>query len=51
MLERDPMAIFTAAKAAEGISEYMLGLEKKLVVARAHQEWIAGYELEADRAP
>ena len=51
VLERDPIAIFTAAKAAEGISEYMLGLEKKLVAANEHREWIAGYELESNRAP
>ena len=43
-LSKDPMAIFTAAKAADKVSEYMLGLEKQLAGHEEHEEWIADYE-------
>jgi antirestriction protein ArdC len=46
-IENDSMAIFTAAKNAEKISEYILGLEKQMTAIAPHREWIKEYE----RAP
>ena len=43
-IERDPMAIFTAARNAEKISEYVLGLERQATAMRAHAEWVAEYD-------
>ena len=43
-IERDPMAIFTAAKNAEKISEYVLGLERQMTALDPHKEWIEEYE-------
>ena len=43
-IERDPMAIFTAAKNAEKISEYVLGLERQMTALAPHKEWIEEYE-------
>jgi antirestriction protein ArdC len=48
-IERDPMAIFTAAKNADRICEYMLGLEREMVagpkpIPPAQTEWVADYE-------
>ena len=48
-IENDPMAIFTAAKNADRIVEYMLGLEHQRAKASAHVEWIVDYEW-AERA-
>jgi antirestriction protein ArdC len=48
-IEKDPMAIFTAAKNAEKISEYVLGLERQLAAMAPHKEWIAEYERAAIR--
>ena len=45
----DPMAIFTAAKSAEAISGYLLGLERQHTKIGAHAEWIADYELAESR--
>lgn len=46
-LSKDPMAIFTAAKAADKISEYLLGLERQMVANEVHKEWIADYDRHA----
>ncbi len=43
-IEKDPMAIFTAAKNAEKISEYVLGLERQMTALAPHKEWIEEYE-------
>jgi antirestriction protein ArdC len=49
VLERDPMAIFTAAKAAERVSDYMLALALERSAKAKHKEWIAEYDLAARR--
>jgi hypothetical protein len=38
------MAIFTAAKNADKISEYVLGLERQLTAMEPHKEWLCEYE-------
>ena len=38
------MAIFVAAKGAEAIVDYMLGLERQHSQRSAHAEWVADYE-------
>jgi antirestriction protein ArdC len=43
-IERDPMAIFSAAKDAEAMAAYMLGLERQMSALEPHKEWIAEYE-------
>lgn len=43
-IQSDPMAIFTAAKNAEKISEYVLGLERQMTALAPHREWIEEYE-------
>ena len=43
-IEGDPMAIFTAAKDAELMAEYLLALEASLRVDRHHTEWFCEYE-------
>lgn len=48
-IERDPMAIFTAAKNAEKISEYVLGLERQMTAMADHREWVAGYDRQRAR--
>lgn len=45
-LSKDPFAIFTAAKAADRVSEYVLGFERQAVAMEPHKEWIAEYEAE-----
>jgi len=44
VLRADPMAIFTAAKAADSISEHVLGIERQATAMDQHQEWIAEYD-------
>ncbi|MGV3569887.1 MAG: ArdC family protein [Ramlibacter sp.] len=44
VLRADPLAIFTAAKAADRISEYVLGIERQATAMEQHKEWIAEYE-------
>ena len=44
-IEKDPMAIFTAAKNAEKISEYVLGLERQMTALAPHKEWIEEYDM------
>ena len=43
-IESDPMVIFTAAKSAESICGYLLGLERQMAAADRNKEWIADYE-------
>jgi antirestriction protein ArdC len=43
-IEKDPMAIFTAAKNAEKISEYVLCLERQMTALALHKEWTAEYD-------
>ena len=44
VMQRDPMAIFTAAKAAERVSDYMLSLELRRSAEAEHKEWVADYD-------
>lgn len=48
-IESDPMAIFTAAKDADLMAEYLLGLAAQLRAARRNQQWIQDYERAAHR--
>lgn len=43
----DPMAIFSAAKDAEAMAGYMLGLERQMTANAAHREWVEDYDLAA----
>jgi antirestriction protein ArdC len=43
-IKRDPMALFTAAKDAEKMADYMLGLEKQAVAVAEHADWVADYD-------
>ena len=43
-IESDPMAIFTAAKDADLMAEYLLGLEATLRAERRNAEWVREYE-------
>jgi antirestriction protein ArdC len=43
-IQNDPMAIFTAAKNADRICEYMLGLERQRTALAPHKEWIEEYD-------
>jgi antirestriction protein ArdC len=45
----DPMAIFSAAKDAELMAEYMLGLEKQMTAMDTHKEWIQDYDNAMER--
>lgn len=40
----DPMAIFSAAKDAEAMAAYMLGLERQRTAMDPHKEWVEEYE-------
>lgn len=44
---KDPLAIFTAARDAERMADYLLRLERQLVSMAQHKEWVEEYE----RAP
>jgi antirestriction protein ArdC len=44
LIDKDPMAIFTAAKNADRICEYMLGLERKKAANEQSKEWLAEYD-------
>lgn len=44
VVEQDPMAIFTAAKAADAICGYLLGLERQRLAMADHAGWVADYE-------
>lgn len=43
-IQNDPMAIFTAAKNAEKISEYVIGLERQMTAMAPHREWVDEYD-------
>lgn len=43
-IQSDPMAIFTAAKNADRICEYMLGMERQMTALEPHKEWIEEYD-------
>ena len=43
-IEGDPMAIFTAAKDADLMAEYLLGLEAQLRAERRNDAWVRNYE-------
>ena len=49
VLSKDPLAIFTAARAAERVSEYVLGFERQATSMQEHAEWIAEYDAAATR--
>lgn len=44
-IERDPMAVFSAAKDAEAMAEYVLEQERLFTDLAPHKEWIAEYEM------
>lgn len=46
-VRKDPLAIFAAARDAERMADYLLGLERRLVSMAEHKEWVEEY----DRAP
>ena len=48
-IEKDPMAIFTAAKSAESICSYLLGLERQHSQMSEHAAWVADYERAEER--
>ena len=43
-ISNDPMAIFSAAKDAEKMASYMLGLEQEFTAMAGHKEWVAEYD-------
>lgn len=43
-VRQDPMAIFSAAKDADLIADYVLGLERQHTALAPHREWIEEYE-------
>lgn len=43
-IESNPMTIFTAAKSAENISGYLLGLEREWAAERSNNSWVAAYD-------
>ena len=49
-IEGDPMAIFTAAKDADLMAEYLLGLQAQLRQDRARGQWIQEYEAAEERS-
>jgi len=43
-LTKDPSAIFSAAKDAERITEYIMGLERQATAMEEHKGWVAEYD-------
>ena len=43
-IRNDPMAIFTAARDAEKMAEYILGIERQHTAMKGHTEWVAEYD-------
>jgi antirestriction protein ArdC len=43
-IQNDSLAIFTAAKNADRICEYMLALERQHTALAPHKDWVAAYE-------
>lgn len=48
-IERDPMAVFSAAKDAEAMAEYVLEQERLFTAMSPHKEWIDGYDRAQNR--
>lgn len=48
-LSSDSMAIFTAAKDAEKMADYVLGIERQHTAMKEHAEWVAEYDAAATR--
>lgn len=44
VIGNDPMAIFSAAKDADRMASYMLGLAQENVAMAEHKEWVAEYD-------
>lgn len=44
VIGNDPMVIFSAAKDADRMASYMLGLAQENVAMAAHKEWVAAYD-------
>lgn len=44
VIKNNPMAIFSAAKDAEAMASYILGLEKQMTAMAPHKEWVEEYE-------
>ncbi len=49
-IEGDPMAIFTAAKDADLMAEYLLGLEAQLRAEKRNEAWVRDYEMAEERS-
>lgn len=43
-IRKDPIAIFSAAKDAEQMAEYIIGIERKKSALAEHGEWLAEYD-------
>jgi antirestriction protein ArdC len=43
-LKSDSTAIFAAARDAEKIAEYVIGLERQATAMKEHAEWVAEYD-------
>lgn len=43
-ISKDPSAIFAAAKDAERMAEYVLGIERQNTAMQEHAEWVAEYD-------
>ncbi len=43
-IKNDPMAVFSAAKDADLMANYMLGLEREMTTLAPHKEWLAEHE-------
>ena len=43
-IKKNPLAIFSAAKDAEVMASYVLGLEKQMTAMAPHKEWVQEYE-------
>lgn len=46
-IEKDPMAVFSAAKDAEAMAEYVLEQERLFTAMAPHKEWVEEYEMAA----
>ena len=44
VIGNDPMAIFSAAKDADRMASYMLGLTQENMAMAQHKEWVAEYD-------
>lgn len=48
-IEKDPMAVFSAAKDAEAMAEYVLEQERLFTALAPHKEWVEEYEMAGAR--